>query len=54
MSTNSEIGNVKQPFIRVDEWKPAPEDMVFSSAGEVIICNKLISPDMANKQFPFL
>ena len=27
--------------------------MVFSSAGEVIICNKLISPDMANKQFPF-
>lgn len=53
MNTDNEIGNVKQPFIRVDEWKPAPEDMVFSSAGEVIICNKLISPDMANKQFPF-
>ena len=53
MNTDNEIGNMKQPFIRVDEWKPAPEDMVFSSAGEVIICNKLISPDMANKQFPF-
>lgn len=51
---NNEIGyDQQQQFIRVDEWKPAPEDMVFSSAGEVIVCNKLISPDMMNKQFPF-
>jgi hypothetical protein len=45
---------IKSQFIRVDEWTPNPEDEIFSSTGEVIICNKLFNDNKnSNRQFPY-